>query len=71
MERMMAFYPHWAYRSNKQTVKNLLNFLKHPVVNIWFENGKPVRPFEIGLQFNDNLLIYRKLLEQKLGIVPY
>ena len=70
MDRMMALYPHWAYRTNKWTVRVLLHCFMLAVVNIWFEKGKPMRLFDFGLQLSEDLITHAKLLEQKLGMVP-
>ena len=68
-DRMLALYPHWAYRTNKWTVRVILHFFMIVTTNTWFERAKTTTFFDHALLLCDELLAHSKQLEQKLGIL--
>ena len=49
MDHMIALYPHFAYRTNKWTVRVILHCIMLAGINIWFERGKPMRLFDYSI----------------------
>ncbi len=69
LDRMLALHPHWAYRTNKWTVRVILHFVMLSAANIWFERQKPMTLFDHVLLLTDQMLAHAKKLEQKMEII--
>ena len=69
MDRMLAMYPHWAYRTNKWTVRTITHMLLFATANIWFERGKDGKFLEHLLTMSDLLLVEAKHLEDEMGLL--
>ena len=71
MDRMLALYPHWGYRTRKWTVRVILHFIMVATVNIWFERSKESSFFDHALLLADEILAHAKKMELKKGILGH
>ena len=60
MDRMLALYPHFAYRTFKWTVRVILHCFMLAAINIWYERGKPMRLFDHTILLTDEILVHAK-----------
>ena len=67
--RMLALYPHWAYRTNKWTVRVILHFFIVVTTNTWFEKVKTTTVFDHARLLYDEVLARLKQLEQTQDIL--
>ena len=68
-DRMLALYPHWAFRTNKWTIHVIIHFFHVIATNTWFERKKVGRFFDHAIQLTEELLAHSKKMENKLGII--
>ena len=55
MDRMFAFYRHFAYRTNKWTVRVILHCIMLAAENICFESGKLMRMFDHTILLTEDI----------------
>ena len=63
MDRMLALYPHFAYRTNKWTVRVILHCIMLVAENIWFEIGKSMRMFDHTILLTEEIMVQAKNLK--------
>ena len=68
MDRMLALYPHWGYKTKKWTVRVILHFFMMANVNIWFERGKNGRFFDHSIKLTEEMLTHALKLEKEMQI---
>ena len=69
MDRMLALNPHFAYRTNKWTVRVILHSIMLAAIINWFERGKPMRLFDYTILLRDEKLVHARKLKNCCGFL--
>ena len=64
MDRMLALYPHFAYRANEWTIWVILHCIMLAAENTWFEQEKPMRLFNHTILLTAEILVHAKIVSE-------